>query len=173
MDNVRLEKSKPKRGIVIFDTRYGNTEKIARSFERGLEQTGIQTVCISTKDASLELVKGCDLIAIGAPTEWHSASKPMKEFLEGLRGADFSNKYGFAFDTKLDTPLSGSAARFIEKKLKRTGLQIIRKCESAIVFRERETPRGAILKDGEEKRFEQLGSQIGADLVSRGATVLA
>jgi len=113
-------------------------------------------------------LKEYDLICVGAPTEWLTASKPIKEFLGKLKKTDLSGKYGFAFDTRLSAPLSGSAAKFIEKELKDLGLQIIVPRESAIVFSVKKEEGGVRLKEGEEKRFEQVGTQVGIALTARG-----
>jgi len=158
------------KACVIFDTRYGNTEKIARSFETGLKEAGVQTVCVNARDVVVDSLKQYDLICVGAPTEGFTASKPMKELLANLKSNDLSGKYGFAFDTKLDWRLSGSAAKFIEKELNNLGLQVIAPRESAIVFtlKERGAITGARLKEGEEKRFEQVGTQVGTALTARG-----
>jgi len=149
------------RACVIFDTRYGNTEKIAKSFETGLKEAGIQTVCVNAKDVAVDSLKQCDLICVGAPTEAFTASKPMKEFLGKLKSIDLSGKYGFAFDTKASPGIFGSAAKFIEKELRNLGLHIIAPRASAIVFRVKEKEGGARLKEGEDKRFEQIGLQVG------------
>jgi flavorubredoxin len=168
---LALEKQNLRRNeikaIVIFDTRYGNTEKIARSFETGLKEAGIQTVCVNAKDVDVDSLKQYDLICIGAPTEWLTASKSTKALLGKLKSVDLSGKYGFAFDTKLDAPLSGSAAKFIEKELKNLGLQVIAPRESAVVFGVKKEEGGMRLKEGEEKKFEQIGTQVGATLVAR------
>ena len=156
------------RACVIFDTRYGNTEKIARSFETGLKEAGIQTVCVNARDAAVDSLKQYDLICVGAPTEAFTAYKPMKEFLGKLKTIDLSGKCGFAFDTKLDSRFSGSAAKFIEKELSNKGLQIIAPHESASVFGVKKEEGGAKLKEGEEKRFEQIGTQVGTALAARG-----
>jgi hypothetical protein len=92
----------------------------------------------------------------------------MKEFLGKLKSTDLSGKYGFVFDTRLGAPLSGSAAKFIEKELKNLGLQIIAPRESAIVFGVKKEEGGARLKEGEEKRFEQIGTQVETSLTPRG-----
>jgi len=155
------------RACVIFDTRYGNTEKIAKSFETGLKEAGIQTVCVNAKEVAVDSLKQYDLICVGAPTEWLTASKPMKEFLGKLKSTDLSGKYGFAFDTRLGAPLSGSAAKFIEKELKNLGLQIIAPRRSAVVFGGKGKEGGMRLKEGEEKRFEQVGTQVGTALTAR------
>jgi flavodoxin len=156
------------RTCVIFDTRYGNTEKIAKSFETGLKEAGVQTVCVNARDVAIDSLKQYDLICVGAPTEWLTASKPMKEYLGKLKSTDLSGKHGFAFDTKFDAPLSGSAAKFIEKELKNLGLQIIAPRQSAIVLGLKKEEGGARLKEGEEKRFEQIGLQVGTALAARG-----
>lgn len=151
---------------MIFDSRYGNTEKIAKSFDTGLKDAGIQTACVNAKDVALYSLKQYDLICVGAPTEWLTASKPVKEFLGTLKGIDLSGQYGLAFDTKLDRPLSGSAAKFIEKELKNRGLQIIAPRESATVFLVNGQVGDAYLKEGEEKRFELIGAQVGGALAA-------
>ena len=143
------------KACVIFDTRYGNTEKIAKSFEAGLHQAGIETACVSARDVTGDDLAQYDLICVGAPTEWHTASKPMKALLRNLEGIDLSGKYGFAFDTRFAAPLSGSAAKLIEKELKDRGILIIASRESAIVAGAK---GGAmLLKEGEEERFKQIG----------------
>lgn len=156
--NLRKNES---RAIVIFDTRYGNTEKIAKSFERGLKESGLQTVCLNAKDVDVNSLNQYDLICVGAPTHFITASKPMKKLLGKLKSIDLSGKYGFAFDTKFDSRMSGSAAKFIEKELNRLRLKLIAPRESAIVLGIKEKDGSARLKEGEEMRFEQIGLQIG------------
>ena len=163
------------KAIVIYHTRFGNTERIAKSLEMGLkEASGIQdVVCTNVRDVMVSAVdnslKEYNIICIGAPTEGFSAPKPIKEFLAKLKGVNLSGKYGFAFDTKVDSKLSGSAAKFIEKELKSLGLQIVAPRESAIVFALKETGTitGAKLKEGEDERFKQIGLQVGTELLAK------
>jgi len=162
------------KAMVIFDTRYGNTEKIAKSFEAGLHQAGIETLCVNARDVTLDgSLNRCDLICIGAPTEWHRASRPMRGLLRKLKGIDFSGKYGFAFDTKLSRTLSGSAAKSIENELRHLGLRIVAPRESATVLLVSGKVGGAYLKEGEEERFEQIGAQVGTALAARTGTTWA
>jgi flavorubredoxin len=161
------------KAIIIYHTRYGNTERIAKSLETGLkEASGIQdVVCTNVRDvvSAIDSLKEYDIICIGAPTEGFSAPKPIKEFLGRLKGVNLAGKYGFAFDTKVDSRLSGSAAKFIEKELKSQGFQIVAPHESAIVFalKEMGTITGARLKEGEDKRFKQIGLQLGTELPAK------
>lgn len=156
------------RACVVFDSRFGNTEKVARAIETGMRESGVETECLNTSDVALETLTQFDLICVGGPTEGFSASKPMKEFLRRLKGVDLSGKRGFAFDTKLDWRISGSASKSIEKELRNLGLLVVLPRESAIVSTVRTNGQitGARLKEGEESRLQGVGRQIGAALAA-------
>jgi flavodoxin len=143
--------------IVIFDSKFGNTEKVAKSLAGGLVRAGLEVTFENTKDVQLESLSEFDLLAIGAPTQMFTASRPMKDFLSRLESVDgLKGKLGFAFDTKFGSALAGSAAKFIEKRLEQLGLNIIRHRESAIVGKT-EGP----LAEGEMEAFEKIGYEIG------------
>jgi len=50
------------KAVVVFDTRYGKTERIARSLETGLKKAGIETLCVNARDVDLNSLKQYDLI---------------------------------------------------------------------------------------------------------------
>jgi len=159
------------RSIVVFDSRYGNTERVAKSLESGLKEAGVETSCLEAGEVAVDSLNQYDLICVGAPTEWHTASKPMKALLRNLKGIDLSGKYGFAFDTRFAAPLSGSAAKLIEKELKNHCILMITSRESAIVAGAK---GGAwLLKEGEEERFKEVGARVGATLAAEGRIVPA
>lgn len=96
-----------------------------------------------------------------------TASKPMKDFLlklsevQGLKG-----KSGFAFDTKFQGPIAGSAAKFIESRLTALGMKLVRSRQSAIV-QKTEGP----LEEGEMEAFEKIGYEIGSTMRREEKTV--
>jgi flavodoxin len=104
------------KAIVLFDTLFRNTEKIAGSLARGLQEAGVEAQAVDIKAARVDELKAYDLLALGAPTQYFTALKPLKEFLERLKGLDLKGKRGFAFDTKLDSRLSGRARQNSLKK---------------------------------------------------------
>jgi flavodoxin len=149
--------------VVVYSTRFGTTEVVAKALERGLRGAGMQTVCQNSQDITPESLRRYDLICVGGPTEVFGATKQMKDFLKALCEVDLEGKFGFAFDTKLDSRLSGSAAKFIEHSLDDDGLHIAAPRESAIVSSRKEGGKivGAVLREGEERRFEGLGMKVG------------
>ena len=167
---------------MIFDTRYGNTEKVARALEAGLTKSGIQTNCLGIENLRIGSLNQYDLICVGGPTQYRTASKSMQEFLDALADAKLSGKLAFAFDTRRDSFLAGSAAKYIVGKLRHQGLKIICQNESAIIvssgperrkdqFSDKDEwkewrHKNEGLREGEEKRFEQIGTEIGKILTS-------
>jgi flavodoxin len=165
-DDIVGKEGETKNAVVIYDSRFGNTKKIGESLELGLKEAGIRTDSFNSLDVNVASMNQYDLVCVGAPTEGFTASKPIKEFLEKLDSCDLSGKYFFAFDTKVSPGIFGSAAKYIEKQLKNLGLREIAPRESAIVSTTREggAINGANLKEGEEKKFEEIGKEIGKSL---------
>jgi flavodoxin len=171
------------KACVIFDTVYGNTEKIAKALEAGLKEAGLETVCVDVKDASADALAQYDLLCVGGPTQYQTASKAMQEFVGSLAKSDLAGKAGFAFDTRRDSFWAGSAAKYIEGGLRRGGVEIVSQRMSAIIVRLRPEKRkqdfetkeawkewrhtGEGLREGEEQRFMQLGVRIGRTMLNR------
>lgn len=109
-----------KKAIVICDTRFGNTEKIARALARGMEKQEVKIDCVKVDEVDVDKLAEYDFLAIGGPTHKMGMSEPMKEFLEELRTVDTSGKKGFCFDTRVQSRLNifdlNSAAKRIKKK---------------------------------------------------------
>jgi flavodoxin len=183
------------RAIVAFDTRYGNTEKVARALAKGIQENSIETTCSNINDLQISTLIEYDLLAIGGPTQYHGASEPMKDFLEKLQGVNLKGKFGFAFDTRLTSFWSGSAAQAIERKIERYGVEIVRPYSSAFVkhtetgveekteARETKEERrarkakvkeerraSAVLEEGAEDTFEKIGMEIGRILQNKSKT---
>jgi len=148
---------------VLFATRFGTTEIVAKAFERGLKEAGMETICARTSDVAPGSLQDYDLICLGGPTEVFTATRDVKDFLKAMRSINMKGRFGFAFDTKLDSRMSGSAAKYIEHVLDDWGLHMISERQSAIVTSRKEGGRivGADLKEGEEIRFEELGAKVG------------
>ena len=144
-----------KRAIVIYDTKFGNTEKIARALAHGMEKQWIKVVCVKTNEVDIDKLVEYDFLAVGGPTHTFGVSKPMKAFLEKLKRVDLKGKKAFAFDTKYKSWWAGSAGKRIEKTLKKLGMSIVKPHASAIV-----TGSEGPLQEGMEELFEQIGSEL-------------
>ncbi|MFW9850378.1 MAG: flavodoxin family protein [Candidatus Thorarchaeota archaeon] len=158
------------KAIVIYQSLFGNTKKIAMSLARGLEESGVITDCLHIDEVDIEKLVEYDFIAIGGPTHILGMSKQMKAFIGKLKTANLRGKMGFSFDTRILSKmnkrslffLENSAARRIEGKMKHRKIKMVRSRESALV-----TGREGPLNQQAESRFFQIGKEIGAILLPK------
>lgn len=150
------------KGIVVYDSKYGNTKKIALALTVGLRQ-GIEIDCMRIDEVDQVNLPKYGFIALGGPTHIIRTSKEMKDFLKKLRTLDLSGLKGFAFDTRNESrmnsraflTLDNSAARVIECVLRRKKVDILRPRQSALV----EGREGPLHRDM-ENMFTQIGEEI-------------
>ena len=90
------------KALVVYDSMYGNTEKVARALAKGLEDGGVDVECVRVDAVKFDELSGYDLLVVGSPVHAWGASKPTKEFLERLKSVEgLSGKKAFALDTKM------------------------------------------------------------------------
>jgi flavorubredoxin len=148
------------KALVVYDSVYGNTEKVAKALATGLESNGVDVELVKVDAVKFDELGEVDLLCVGGPVHAWSASKPVKEFLERLKSVEgLSGNKAFAFDTKLKSRLAGSAGGKIERKLKNLGLTIAKPSESAIV-KGKEGP----LEESAEGTFKQIGAELAKKL---------
>ena len=148
------------KALVVYDSMFGNTVKIANSLAAGLKNDGVDADIVKADAVKVDELGGVDLLCVGSPVHAWNMTKAVKEFLDGLKGtAGLAGKRAFAFDTKMKTRFSGSAADKIEKKLKDAGFVIAKRNETAIV-KAKEGP----LEEGAEEAFTQIGAELAKTL---------
>ena len=149
------------KAVVIYDSKYGNTEKIALALSEGLRSGGLTTDCVKVQDVDVAKLDQCDFIAIGGPTHAFGMTGEIKDFLKKLKEVNLKGKKAFAFDTKFRRRLYGSAAGKIEDNLKEMQVEIVKTQASAIVKKNK-----GPLEEGEEEKFRQIGSESAKQILS-------
>jgi flavodoxin len=114
---------------VIYDSKFGNTERIARTVADGL---GPETRVDAVGDV-VAIEAGISLLVVGGPTQAHGTSPAMTDFLGRLPSLD--GVAVAAFDTRLTWPrlLSGAASDRIAKALTKRGGHLVAPPESFLV----------------------------------------
>ncbi len=85
--------------LILYDSFFGNTEKVAREIESLLSKKH-EVSNFNVKDFQINKVQDFDLLIIGSPTRAFSPSENTTKFLkqlESLKGKDFA-----VFDTRAD-----------------------------------------------------------------------
>ena len=159
MNNNQIEEKTKNRIIVLYDSKFGNTKKIAISLSRGLEAGGLTVDCISIHDFNIENILSYDVIGLGGPTHFRGMSKPMKEFISEIKKLNLEGKRAFVFETKADFSLAGSSGKKILKVLSKLKLNILYGLISGIV-----TEQQGSLVNGTLSMMEKFGLEI-ADII--------
>ncbi len=91
----------PNRALIVYDSMWQSTEKIATALEKGLSESGIYTTLRNLKVNHISNimpdVMESKLVLLGSPTLNNSILPTMGQFLTYLRGLKPQNKIGFAF----------------------------------------------------------------------------
>jgi len=89
------------KAVIVYDTMWGSTEKIARTIEAGLEQKGIPAEIFSLKDTHISdimtHVLTAKYICVGSPTLNNNMMSGVAAFLTYLKGLSPKNRIGIAF----------------------------------------------------------------------------
>ena len=134
--------------LILFDSQYGNTEKIARAMAQAFPLTVPVRLERASRIPKLG-TQGVNLIIVGGPTQRHKMSAGLKAVLESAPRRSLQGVKAAAFDTRyrMAAWLSGSAAKRIAHRLRRLGAEIIAPAES--FFMQRDLP-----PEGGKRRHE-------------------
>jgi menaquinone-dependent protoporphyrinogen IX oxidase len=88
------------KGIVVYDTSYGNTKKIAETIAETLRESGIEVDLFYVKDVKNLSARDYNFLVLGSPTKFGTMSFAVRGFLGKVRSDEWMNKPFAAFDTE-------------------------------------------------------------------------
>ncbi len=164
------------RALVVYESIFGNTEKIARVIADGLAAR-MSAEAVEVGVAPKSIGEDVALLVIGGPTHaWGMSRQGSRQgaikdatqspvsagigVRDWLGAIDKGSKTAVAtFDTRFNKPrwLTGSAARSAQKQLRRLGFRIAAPAESFFV-----AGSTGPLEDGEMKRARRWGEELAA-----------
>ena len=151
--------------MIIYDSVFGNTEKIAKSLEVSLGAQEVKGFRVG--DVKLDQLTGVQLLVVGSPTRGFRPTKPITALLKKIPSNGLKGVKVAAFDTRITidekvpfilrflSNIFGYAAKPIADKLYEKGGELIAPPEGFIV-KESEGP----LKEGELERAAEWAKQI-------------
>lgn len=148
--------------VVIYDSKFGNTEKIAEAIARGVGTLGDVRV-LSTAEAvgaTQTFAPPPDLLLLGGPTQRRGPSPALRAFIDalpvslrGVPAASFDTRYRGA------TLFMGSAAAEAAKVIGKAGAELVAPPESFFISRRGQLERQQ-LEPGEVERAERWGRDV-------------
>lgn len=161
------------RAIIVYESLWGNTERIARAVAQGIGHD--VSVTVVSAEAAPHDLSDMDLVIVGGPTHAFSMSRPatrrgalenngapsipsrgIREWLAELNPVDRPIPAA-TFDTRVDSPrLPGSAAKAARHELRSLGFDVTEKARTFRVH----GYEGPLL-DGELERATLWASELG------------
>ena len=143
------------KALIVYDSAYGNTEKIARAIGGAI--TG-EVKVLRPGEVNPSDLQSVDLLIVGSPTQGGRPTPAIQDFLNKIPEPAIKGVNVAAFDTRFSTKLVGIfgyAAGKIANSLKRKGGTLILSPEPFFV-KGKEGP----LKEGELERAATWAKRI-------------
>jgi hypothetical protein len=171
-----------KRALVVYESMYGNTQRIAQAIADGLS-THLKVGVVEVGTAPQHLPPDVGLLVVGGPTHAFGMSRPESRQSAAKRGPtplvsqgpgvrewlnalvlEPSQLVAATFCTKVGKPrfFWGSAARRERRLLRYRGVPVVDAKSFFVGFK---PPENALL-EGEEARAQLWGDKLGEDFVA-------
>ena len=155
--------------LVVYDSHYGNTERIARLIAHTLRAFG-EAHAARVDPYHIFKTEGLDMLIIGSPTQAFSPTHEMQAFLKEVSPEVLKGIQVVCFDTRYRGRLwKHSAAPYMDRQLHAMGIETLVAPESFYV---KAMKKQGPLVDGEMERAVNwaLGVQQRFEMVRTGIT---
>jgi flavodoxin I len=135
------------KALIVYDSVYGNTEKIARAIAEAITSAA-EVKVLQASEANPSELASIDILIVGSPTHGGRPTPPVQDFLNKVTKLQGINVA--AFDTRSQSKLAkvfGNAAGRIARNLGKKGGNLIASPEGFLV-----TGTKGPLKEGELER---------------------
>jgi flavodoxin len=86
------------KGIVVYDSKYGNCRKVAEEIAAGMAEAGAEATAVNVKQVDTSSLASYDAIAVGSPVWAGKPFRKIRNFVTGLGTAAEGKKLAF-FET--------------------------------------------------------------------------
>ena len=142
------------KALVMFESKHGNTERIAQAISAGLREGGVESVdCRSLSASGEEDFREKDLWVLGSTTHYGGMPFRYSVLLKNALREDHLGVKAAVFDTRMKDFPKGAGAK-IRKLLEKKGKEVIAESSFVVVGM-----RGPLV-EGEEERARLFGKEI-------------
>jgi flavodoxin I len=137
------------KALIVYDSVYGNTEKIAKAIADGIAASG-EAKAVRAGEASASELASVDLLVVGSPVHGGRPTPAVQDFLNKMTQQSLKDIKVTAFDTRATSKFAkifGNAAGRIAGQLTKKGGLLIVPAEGFFV-----TGTKGPLKEGELER---------------------
>jgi len=100
------------RTLIVYDSKFGNTEKIAKAIGEAITPLG-EVEVVKAGEANASELSSIDFLMVGSPTHGGGATRAIKEFLRKIPTNGLENVRVASFDTRFSAKDKGIGARIV------------------------------------------------------------
>jgi len=135
------------KSLVIYDSKFGNTEKVARAIGEAVTPSG-EVEVLRAGEANPSELAPIDFLIVGSPTHAGRATRATKEFLKKIPPNALKNVRVTSFDTRFSAKDKGIGVRILLRVLGYAAGRIANRLERKGGHLAAE-PEGFIVEDSE------------------------
>ncbi|MEM1552212.1 MAG: flavodoxin domain-containing protein [Candidatus Bathyarchaeia archaeon] len=103
--------------LVVFESRYGNTKRVAESIIEGINEAGgVEVSLKELKEVNLNEIPSYDAMLIGSPNHMGGPTRGIKGFIDKLSKLQLDGKKFAVFDTYMGRDFE-KAVKKMEKRI--------------------------------------------------------
>lgn len=100
--------------IILYDTKYGNTEKVAKAISEGMKEVGFGEVTVkSGSETTPQELREAGVWIFGSPTHIGTTTRNFKRLIRWMKKERPVGKKGVAFDTRLEKSRRGASDKLV------------------------------------------------------------
>ena len=150
------------KSMVVYDTSYGNTKKIAETIAETLKEFGLEVDVFHVKEVKKLSAKDYGFLVVGSPTRFGTMSFAVRGFLGRVKSEEWVNKPFAAFDTEnpenMEKPQFSAAEKIAERLRDKKMNQLSPVLKAAVLGQK------GPLQDGEIERTKEYARTLAAKL---------
>lgn len=150
-----------KKAIIVYESVYGNTKKIAEGISEGINKVeGVECLIKKTGEIHTDDLCDYDAIILGCPNHNQEPALNLVKFIDRASIVHLSGKIGAVFDTYTGGNMDVAVAK-LETKIreKLSGIELVSSLSAKV------TGRKGPLADDEEARALDFGVQFAKKLI--------
>ena len=112
-DNIYVKEKTKLKTLVIYDSQYGNTKKVAEAIAKPLNNAKL----VNVNAATTSDLDGIELLIVGSPTQGGRATQAVQDFINAIPSKSLDCVKICAFDTRFKTEDQRFFIRFLMKTI--------------------------------------------------------
>ena len=151
-----------KKVIIVYESVYGNTKKVAEAISKGIsENSELETIVRKTGEIHTDVLCDYDAILLGCPNHNQEPARNLLKFIDRASIVHLNGKIGAVFDT-----YTGGNKDVAAKKLETKVREKLPDIDLIDCLSFKVTGRKGPLVDDEEEKALQFGIQFGQKLLA-------